>query len=182
MAIDIELDAAMAQGASDFAARTADIPDTLGTAPGQPGATPGDLTGQPTDATPGGGSLTPGAIRETLSQLSSMLANNIKGGQFWQLQKQECEALSNVWHPILSPLWDKWLAETNGYLLPALMLTAVTLLPRAMMEWERRKAIHLVPASSGSVSTMESKAMERHGDSQPSSDQPEVENLLKQTA
>ena len=149
----------------DFAARTIDIPDTLGTAP-IPGA-PGDPLAEPQPVS--GGALTPAAIKMTLEQLSSMVAGNVKDGGFWKLQSAEAQSLADVWHPILAPLWDRWMATTDGNLLPAIMVTMMSLAPRLAQEVARRASL---------TASMETA---KFGESQPFSDQPGAANLPRPT-
>ena len=162
--MDVETDLSPEQ--ADFAARTIDIPDSLGTT--IPGAIPGTDPNALPQPVPGG-ALTPAAIKMTLEQLSMLIAGTVKDGGFWQLQSAEAQSLADVWHPILAPLWDRWMATTDGNLLPALMVTMMSLAPRVAQEVARRASL---TASTGTV---------KSGASQPFSDQPGAENLPRPT-
>lgn len=163
---DPQVEPVLTGAASDFAFRTADIPDTLGTVASGPDGAVLDPAASPV---PTGGALTPTAIKVTLEQLFRLIAESGKGRDFWLLQSEEAQSLADVWHPILAPIWERWLSQTDGNLLPALMVTAMSLGPRVVREVSSRVG------QTGSTATAKS------GASQPFSDLPAAGNQPRPT-
>lgn len=120
--------------AVDFMQSTADIPDTLG----ESGTQQVDA-GQLQQPQPVVGGLSVEAVEMTLGMAFGMIAARIgEDGTFWELQPEEKRNLAAVWHPILAPLWAKWMQDTDGAIVAAVMMTAMTIGPRLMRESVRR--------------------------------------------
>jgi hypothetical protein len=120
--------------AARFAAATADVPDTLGS--GDPKF--GDMT-QAEVNQPAIGGLTVEALELTFGMGFAMIAGRIgEDGKFWELQDGEKKQLASVWHPVLAPLWAKWIGETDGAIVAAVLCTVMTVAPRLVRDNARR--------------------------------------------
>jgi hypothetical protein len=149
-----------------FFAATADVPDTLG----EPGPQPVDA-GELGTAQPVVGGLTVEALEMTFGMAFGMIGARIgEEGKFWELQDLEKRQLALAWHPILSPLWAKWMADTDGAIVAAVLCTAMTVAPRLMQDSARR------------ASLTASTATGKSGDSSLSQGLPVLVNPLKPIA
>jgi hypothetical protein len=150
--------------AAAFAAATGDIPDTLGGEPLQDGSISAEAP------PPVVGGLTQGALETVFGMgFGALAAMRGEGGKFWELQQEEKSNLAEAWLPVIGPLWAKWIGETDGAIVAAVLCTAVKLGPRLIQDTALR--------ASRTASTETAK----FGDSSSSPGRPAAANPPKQT-
>jgi|SRR6185437_5435639 len=154
----------MDPSAEAFLNATADVPETLGGAAGQPVAV------EPAAQSPMAGMLTAEALEMTFGTAFELIAARIGSpeGDYWRLQDGEKKGLAQAWLPVLGPLWAKWCTNLDPGLALALGMTAMTIGPR------------LVRANASRASQTASTETAKSGASSSSQDQPAPVNQPKQ--